>query len=336
MSSDAKQKFLDVVHWNSPQAVYQSGGVAMVSYFGASPTDARPSRDVRRWRDFWGAGWTDCEGEVFPTDPAIPSIDELDALTVPDFPALDGFQRVRDRVAEMDREAKLLCVMHPYFLYEKSINLLGAEELMTALALKPDKMHEFLDRVLGAELRVASAYAEFRPECVTTMDDYGMQDRLAVSPEMWREFFKPRLKAVIDFYKKQVGEHVIFEHHSCGHVMPILEDLMEIGVNILNPIQSAANDLAEMRRRTSRRLVLAGGICGQRVLPFGSPDDVHREVFAKMDLLWEDGGYVPFAEKQIGVPQENLDAMSQAIRDWERARLAPRRQPPDDRAARSR
>lgn len=316
-----RQNYLDVIRWNQPAAVYQSGAVSMVAYFGSSPTDARPSPDAVQWPDFWGATWTDCEGEVYPTGPAIDSIDALAELTVPDFPALDGFDRVRRHVERLDRQQKLLGVMHPYFLYEKSLNLLGAEELMLGLAGEPDKAHAFLDRVMEAELRVARAYARFNPDCVITMDDYGMQDRLVVSPGMWRAFFKPRLRQLIDFYRAEVGEHVIFEHHSCGHVMPILEDLIEIGVNILNPIQSACNDLAEMRRRTSRRLVLAGGICGQHVLPHGSPGDVRDEVFAKLDLLWEGGGYVPFAEKTIGVPRENLDAMHEAIAAWQHQHL---------------
>lgn len=317
-----KRNFLNVVHWNRPRRVYQAGATSMVAYHGAAPTDVRPSKEVRQWRDVWGATWTDCDGEVFPTAAAIESVDALDELTVPDFPALDGFERVRRHVERTDRDAKLLCVLHPYFLYEKAINLLGAEELMTALALKPERMHAFLDRVLSAELQVASAYAAFAPECVTIMDDYGMQDRLAVSPEMWRSFFKPRLKRVIDLYRREVGPEVIVELHSCGHVMPILEDLIEIGVNILNPIQSTANDLPEMRRLTSRRMVLAGGICGQQVLPFGAVEDVRREVFTKLDMLWEDGGYVPFAEKTIGVPAANLQAMSDAIAEWERANLS--------------
>lgn len=316
-----KQNFLDVIHWNNPKKVYQAGAVAMVGYHGASPTDTRPSAQATEWQDFWGATWTDCDGEVFPTGPAIPSVDALDELTVPDFPAMDGFERVARAVAAVDREARLLGVMHPYFLYEKALNLLGAEELFMGMALKPDALHGFLDKVLSAELKVAVAYAEFKPDCVTTMDDYGMQDRLAISPDMWREFFKPRLKRIIDVYRQTVGDQVIFEHHSCGHVMPILEDFIEIGVTILNPIQSAANDLPEMRRRTSRRLVLAGGICGQKVLPFGTPADVRREVFRKMDLLWEGGGYVPFPEKNIGVPRENMAAMAAAIADWERRNL---------------
>lgn len=321
LTCSPKQNYLNVVRWNDPKAVYESGGVSMVAYFGSSPIDARPTPHTKQWRDFWGARWTDCEGEVYPDGPAIDAIDAMDELMVPDFPAMDNFQRVRNHVERLDRDERLLCVMHPYFLYEKSINLLGAEELLMALAGEPDKAHAFLDRVMEAERNVARAYARFEPDCVVTMDDYGMQDRLVVSPAMWRTFFKPRLKQLIDLYKAEVGEHVIFEHHSCGHVMPILEDLIEIGVNILNPIQSACNDLAEMRRRTSKRLVLAGGICGQHVLPFGSVDDVRQEVFAKLDLLWEGGGYVPFAEKTIGIPKANLDMVHTAVAEWQRDRL---------------
>ncbi len=317
----AKQNYLDVIHWNDPKKVYRTGAVSMVSYFGSSPVDARPSPDTREWEDFWGATWTDCDGEVFPTGPAIPSVDALDELKVPDFPAMDDFERVRQHVEEMDREGRFLDVMHPYFLYEKSLNILGAENLYTGMGLKPEKMHQFLDTVLDAELRVADAYCEFEPRCVVLMDDYGTQDRLAISPDMWREFFKPRLKKMIDRYRDNVDKEVIVELHSCGHVMPILNDLIEIGVNILNPIQSTANDLAEMRERTSKQLVLAGGICGQKVLPLGTPEDVREEVMTKMDLLWENGGYIPFAEKRVGVPEENLEAMEKAIDDWESEHL---------------
>lgn len=142
-----------------------------------------------------------------------------------------------------------------------------------------------------------------------------------MSPECWREFFKPCLKRIIDFYRSSLGGNVRFLLHSCGHVMPILEDLIEIGVDILHPVQSRANDLPEMRRRTAGRLTLCGAIDGQQVLPFGTVADVRREVFSKLDMLWEDGGYLPCPEKELGVSRENLDAMTQAIREWSDANV---------------
>jgi uroporphyrinogen-III decarboxylase len=93
---------------------------------------------------------------------------------------------------------------------------------------------------------------------------------------------------------------------------------VELGIDVLHPVQTTANDLPEARRVTSGRLTLAGAIDGQRVLPFGTPEDVRREVFNKLDLLWEGGGYLPMAEKQLGVPEANLEAMADAIRDWSR------------------
>jgi uroporphyrinogen decarboxylase len=76
-----------------------------------------------------------------------------------------------------------------------------------------------------------------------------------------------------------------------------------------------------MRRITSGRLTLAGGIDGQIVLPFGTPEEVRAEVFTKLDLLWEDGGYLPLPEKMLGVSEENERAMVEAIHEWSRLHI---------------
>jgi uroporphyrinogen-III decarboxylase len=222
----------------------------------------------------------------------------------------------RARATEIDRRKYFLSVSHPYFLYENGFNILGAEEFLASLLLEPDAAHAFLDILLDFELGVAERYVELSPDQVCTMDDYGMQDRLIVSPAVWRTFFKPRLARLYDFYRAELGPEVVISHHSCGHVMPILADLIEIGVNVFNPIQSTANDLAELRRVTSRRLTLAGGIDGQRVLPLGTPDDVRVEVGSKLEMLWEGGGYLPMPEKTLGVSDANLRAVEEAVVAW--------------------
>jgi uroporphyrinogen decarboxylase len=313
-----KENFRRVVQWDSPSHVCYPTPSRGICYHGAWPADVRPSPAVRQWQDIWGVTWTDMDGELFPTGPAVASIDDLDRLPRPDPHAQGRFDKVRQFAAAIDRREQFFAVSHPYFLYEKGFNLLGAEEFLASLAGRPADAERLLDIIIDFELGAAQEYAALKPDHVTLSDDYGMQDRLAVSPAMWRRLFKPRLKRVIDLYRGSLGPAALIGLHSCGHVMPILEDLIEIGIQVLNPIQTTANDLPEMRRRTAGRLVLCGGIDGQQVLPLGTSEDVRGEVFRKLDLLWEGGGYLPAAEKMLGVPPANVQAMEQAIRDWSR------------------
>jgi uroporphyrinogen decarboxylase len=314
MKYSEKENFVRVVRWDSPSHVSYGGVSQGICYSGAWPGDSRPGADATEWQDMWGVTWIDADGEVFPAGAAVSSAEHLDRLHAPD-PHTEAIRRgLEEQAAKVDRDRYFLCVGHPYLLYEKGFNILGPTEFLMALAT--GEAEALLDMLIEFELGIAEEYVRFRPDHVNTMDDYGMQDRLTVSPEMWRRLFKPRLKRLIDFYRDALGDGLVISHHSCGHVMPILEDFIELGVDIINPIQTTANDLAEMRRITSHRLVLAGGIDGQRVLPNGTPEQVRQEVFDKLDLLWEDGGYLPFPEKMLGVPDANARAMEQAIRDW--------------------
>ncbi|MBI5724415.1 MAG: hypothetical protein HZA50_10690 [Planctomycetes bacterium] len=290
------------------------GGVC----WGSQPGHSRPSPQTMEWRDEWGVGWKDCDGEVFPVRPSVASIEDLDKAPIPDAKDSRRVCEIREIAGRLDRSSKVLCITHSYFIYEKAINILGPEEFLVSLVGSPERAGFLLDKILNFEMGFASQCLQFKPKHVNLCDDYGHQDRLAMSPQCWRQFFKPRLKRIIDFYRKAIGPDAVIGLHSCGHVMPILEDLVEIGLDILHPVQSRSNDLKELRRITSGRLTLAGAIDGQQILPFGSPADVRKEVFTKLDLLWENGGYLPMPEKTIGVSKENLDAMNQAIKDWSR------------------
>ncbi|HOK05298.1 MAG TPA: uroporphyrinogen decarboxylase family protein, partial [Victivallales bacterium] len=225
-------------------------------------------------------------------------------------------EKLQKDYEKIDREKFFISVNHPYFLYEKAFNILGAEEFLYLLAANEDIANNLLDIIFDFELGIAEEYVKLKPDHINTSDDYGMQDRLVISPEMWRKYFKPRLKNIYDFYKTELGDSIVISHHSCGHVMPILEDLIEIGVKILNPLQTTANDLIAAERICRHRLVVAGAIDGQNILPFGSPEEVRKEVFTKLEIFWHNGGYLPMPEKILGVPDENLTAMENAIREW--------------------
>ncbi len=316
-----KENFVRVVRYNHPSHVCYPPPSCGISYAGSSPTDSRPSADCAYWRDEWGVGWQDVDGEIFPTLPAVASYQQVYELRVPDPHEPARMIAATEYVAGMDRERYFLAAGHSYFLYEKAINILGPEEFLVAMAEEPGAAHALLDKILDFEMGIAQGYLRFQPEHINLSDDYGHQDRLAMSPAMWREFIKPRLKRIIDFYRHELGADIVVSLHSCGHIMPILEDFIELGVDVLHPVQSTANNLTEVRRLTSGQLTLAGGIDGQIVLPFGTPEEVRAEVFTKLAMLWEDGGFLPLPEKMLGVGEDNERAMVEAIREWSHAQV---------------
>lgn len=313
-----KENFNRVLDRRDPSHVCYPPPSKGAAYRGAWPTDARPDPGAGQWRDEWGVLWREADGEAFPVEGAVGSCEAVEEVCAPDPNEPGRLQPLEELVAGLDRGRYFLGVNHPYFLYEKSINILGPAEFGVAMLAAPEKAEALLDVIVEFEKGVADRYIQFEPDHVNFSDDYGHQDRLAMSPACWRRFFKPRLARMIAHYREGLGPDVTVSLHCCGHVMPILDDLMEAGLDILHPVQSTANDLAELRRITSGKLTLAGGIDGQRTLPLGTPQQVREEVFRKLDLLWENGGYLPMAEKTHGVPEENIRAMENAIRDWSR------------------
>ncbi len=313
-----KENFVRVLERRNPSRVPYPLPVEGTQYGGAWPSESRPSEEAREWLDEWGVLWRDAEGEVFPVRPAVESFEHIDELQPPDPDAPGRMDKVAEKAESVDRESHFFSLGHPYFLYEKAINIVGPDQLGICMLAAPAKAHQLLDTILDFELGIAARYVEFGPDSIGFSDDYGHQDRLAMSPECWRTFFKPRLRRASQFYRERLGPEVRTNLHSCGHVTPILPDLVELGLATVHPVQSTANDLAEARRLTSGTLTLAGCIDGQRILPLGGPEDVREEVRRKLDLLWENGGYLPMPEKTHGVPPENIRAMEEAIREWSR------------------
>ena len=151
-------------------------------------------------------------------------------------------------------------------------------------------------------------------------DDYGGQNDLLISPHLWRELFKPRLEKLIAHIKKLAPQAFLF-FHACGCVYEVLPDLIEVGVDILNPVQVSA---ARMNSRQLKRefgddlTFWGGGVDTQHVLPQGTPQQVRDEVRWRIDDFAPGGGFVFNTVHNIqgDVPAENILAMRQALRDY--------------------
>lgn len=148
-------------------------------------------------------------------------------------------------------------------------------------------------------------------------DDMGTQDSLLISPRMWDRFFKDRMKRWCDLIHQH--DKLVF-YHSDGAVAPLLPRLIEAGIDVLNPIQHACPGMGreELKNKHGSHLVFHGAIDNQKILPFGSPDDVRLETRKCLDTLGaERSGYIVCSchNIQAGTPIENILAMVETAQD---------------------
>jgi uroporphyrinogen decarboxylase len=199
-----------------------------------------------------------------------------------------------------------------------SYRMLGFQNFLCALAADPDLAHALIDRMTDMYLELNAAYFEAlkgRLEVWFFGNDFGSQESLLFSTGMWGDFFFEnirRLTALAHGYGLKVMMH------SCGAIAPLIPLLIEAGVDILDPIQVTASGMAptELKAAFGGRIVFHGGIDTQRVLPFGTPDDVSRHVRETAADMGRDGGYILAPSQILGsdIPTANLLALYGLLR----------------------
>ena len=142
----------------------------------------------------------------------------------------------------------------------------------------------------------------------------GAQHQMMISPGMWRKYFKPRMATFISELKT-INSGIKIAYHTDGNVIPIIPELIEIGLDVLNPIQPASMDPAEIKKQFGDKLSFWGTIDEQYTLPFGSPQDVSYEVRQRLETVGYDGGLIlaPTHHVQLDTPLENFWAMVNTI-----------------------
>ncbi len=200
-------------------------------------------------------------------------------------------------------------------IFEQAQFLCGWDEFLVRLAADPPFADRLLQKLaeaavadLGLYLRAVGPYLEV----VGFGDDFGMQGGLQLSPAMFRERIKPHLARI--YAAAHAGCRAKVFLHSCGSVVELLEDFIQIGVDVLNPVQTSAAGMEPeaLKRAFGERIVFwGGGADAQRLLPLGSPEEVRRDVRRRLEILCPGGGFVfaPIHNLQADVPPENVAAM---------------------------
>lgn len=265
------------------------------------------------YTDAWGIRWRYAQnafGEFteIAGHPLAGDLSKLDAFRVPD-PLADAQYEPFRRMKELYGRNKWLIGSSQISMFEAAWYLRGMEQFLTDLALEPDYAHALLDRVMQFPLGAARKYAEVGADMIWFGDDVAGQQGMVISPGMWREFLKPRY-ARLFAVTRAAKPDVKIAYHSCGCCAAILDDMVEIGLDVLNPLQPMAIDPFAVKKRYGRRLALFGGLCVQRTMPRGTPADVRAAVRRLKAECGAGGGYIlaPAHHIQADTPLENIRA----------------------------
>lgn len=202
-----------------------------------------------------------------------------------------------------------------FSLFERAWSLRGMENLLMDFAERPEFVETLLDRICDFNVAVVETGLKRCPDldAVYFGDDFGSQLGLMMGPRIWREMLKPRLARQYAAVAAR-GKKVFI--HSCGHVQEIFDDLVEIGVNVFNPFQPEVMDVHALLDQYHGRLAFHGGISTQRLLPFGTVDEVRQEVAALIEKA-KRGGYIvaPAHAMPRDCKVENVIAMLEMLID---------------------
>jgi uroporphyrinogen decarboxylase len=264
--------------------------------------------------DNWGVGHDrTSEWPWFHVHP-LADTEAIKGFQFPD-PAAPG---ITDYVAEVcskhGDEYAILLASH-LSVFERCWMLRGYDNFMMDLASDTGTADYLLDAVTDYQVGLAEHFCDTGIHCVQMGDDYGEQRGLVMSPRSWRRFFKPRLARIYDVYRKA---GIVVMQHSCGNVLAIIDDLVEIGLEVLHPVQSSVMPIRELADRWGDRLAFFGGIDTQRLMPFGTPEEIDAAVHDAVEILGRHGKYIIAPSQHIlsDTAFENIDALIAAARNY--------------------
>ena len=267
--------------------------------------------DGDHYRDIYGVVWDRSIDKDIgtPSDWPIRKPGDLDNYEWPDATDETWYAGMAGRMAaHPDLFSRYLV---GFSLFERAWTMRGMTDLLIDMIERPEFVDHLMDAIVEHNLVQVRRGLEFGVDAVYFGDDYGSQQGLIMGIDHWRRFIKPRLKRMFDVVH-DTGAFVCM--HSCGKVEELFDDLIEIGLNMFNPFQPEVMDVFTLKRQYHGRLAFHGGMSVQKVLPFGSPDEV-RQATRRLIEAGRPGGYIfsPSHSVTPDVAPENLVAMMEEL-----------------------
>lgn len=278
-------------------------------------------QDVDSYRDEWGVTWKTIAyetrfGRGHYTEPhGHPLADDrsLEEYSPPNPDRRELYIDAEQTIQRFQDEYWIVGVT-PTTIFECAWALRGYERLLIDMARDPGRAQVILDFPFRYHMAVTQRLTRMGVDMIWLGDDVGGQRSMLISPGMWRKYLKPRMAELIGSLRT-INPQLKVAYHSDGVVNPIIPELIEIGVDVLNPIQPLAMDPAKLKDEYADSLCFWGSLDIQKTLPFGTPGEVRNEVLLRLRTLGRGGGLVigPTHNLQLDTPLDNFWTMIKTI-----------------------
>ena len=245
------------------------------------------------------------------------SLDDLAQMVLPDVTDPARHAGLAEQVAHWHDRGLAVAGSPPHLggeLFETAWRLRGFEEWLIDLKTRPDMAAYLLDQLTAMTRQSALILAAAGVDILLLDDDVALPTQMMISPAMWRATFKPRLREIINASREVAPDLLVF-YHCDGNFTAIVADLVDIGVNVINPVQPDCMDAAAIRAEFGDRLALWGTVGTAMRWDHGSPDDISREVRQRVAALGRTGLLLAPAYDIDFTPLETLQAFADAVRN---------------------
>ncbi len=256
------------------------------------------------------------EFKEFPLE-NVQTASEIDDYNFPDPYASGRFDEAIKAVDKYGKEYAIVADLETSF-FETAWYLVGLEKLLIDMMMEAEYVDALFDKVMEVNIEIGKQLIDIGADIIWAGDDFGAQNGMLLSPETWRKYFKPRIKHMFEEFRI-VNPAIKIAWHSCGSILPIIPDFIEIGLDILNPVQPLAKGMnAEFLKKTyGKDLTFFGGIDIQELLPNGTQEEIIKEVNRISNIYGENGAYIiaPAHNIQDDTSIENILTFFKAVKE---------------------
>jgi uroporphyrinogen decarboxylase len=244
------------------------------------------------------------------------TLEEFQAYPWPEFEKSD-WSYLKDEVNALQRRGLAAHVWMECTVWETAWYLRGMEELMADMMSEEESAGFLLDKITDLACFRVRKFAEAGADIIALGDDIGMQNSIMMSKSFYAEWIKPRLRKIIRS-AKDTKPDVLIQYHSCGYIVDLIPELIEAGIDILNPVQPESMDVMQVFREFGADISFNGSLGTQTLMPYGTSQDVRDTVKRNLDFFGERGGLFcsPTHMLEPEVPWENIEAYLDACRTY--------------------